>query len=155
MCNIQQCICMYNIQQCICMCNIQQCICMYNIQQCICMYNVYFIGKSFRPFLAGIEEPFTINVYFSRWPHPSGWPRLVWCLTEHLPKPPKDWTPPQRPQPESDCYAEMTMSKDGSAALGATVTRQGLIAHCKVLSTACLYKESECPLTCDTSVRWA
>ena len=119
------------------------------------MYNVYFIGKSFRPFLAGIEEAFTVNVYFSRWPHPSGWPRLVWCLTEHLPKPPKDWTPPQRPQPESDCYAEMTMSKDGSAALGATVTRQGLIAHCKVLSTACLYKESECPLTCDTSVRWA
>ena len=81
---------------------------------------------------------------FPPYPAPSGWPRLVWCLTEHLPKPPKDWTPPQRPQPESDCYAEMTMSKDGSAALGATVTRQGLISHCKVLSTACLYKESEC-----------
>lgn len=112
---------------------------------CFTLYNVCLVGKVFSLFRAGIEDSFTVNVYFSSWPRPSGWPRLVWCLTEHLPKPPKDWTPPQRPQPENDCYAEMTMSKDGSAALGATVTRQGLIAHCKVLSTACLYKESECP----------
>ena len=26
----------------------------------------------------------------------KGWPKLYWFLTEHLPKPPKDWMPPPR-----------------------------------------------------------
>ena len=39
--------------------------------------------------------------------HFKGWPRLTWFVTEHLPKPPKDWTPPQRPQPDTPAYIEV------------------------------------------------
>ena len=39
--------------------------------------------------------------------HFKGWPRLTWFVTEHLPKPPKDWTPPPRPQPDTPAYIEV------------------------------------------------
>lgn len=97
--------------------------------------------------------------------HFKGWPRLTWFVTEHLPKPPKDWAPPQRPQPDTPAYVEVMLilthyseycyhcatkccsfpmqyssAKDGSA-LGVTVTRSALLTHCRSLTTACLYKE--------------
>jgi len=74
--------------------------------------------------------------------HFKGWPRLTWFVTEHLPKPPKDWTPPQRPQPDTPAYIEYSSAKDGSA-LGVAVTRSALLTHCRSLTTACLYKEGE------------
>lgn len=40
--------------------------------------------------------------------HFKGWPRLTWFVTEHLPKPPKDWTPPPRPQPDTPAYIEVS-----------------------------------------------
>jgi len=39
--------------------------------------------------------------------HFKSWPRLTWFVTEHLPKPPKDWSPPQRPQPDTPAYIEV------------------------------------------------
>lgn len=41
--------------------------------------------------------------------HFKGWPRLTWFVTEHLPKPPKDWAPPQRPQPDTPAYIEVML----------------------------------------------
>ena len=41
--------------------------------------------------------------------HFKGWPRLTWFVTEHLPRPPKDWTPPQRPQPDSPACIEVIL----------------------------------------------
>ena len=26
----------------------------------------------------------------------KGWPKLYWFITEHLPRPPKEWSPPPR-----------------------------------------------------------
>ena len=77
-----------------------------------------------------------------------GWPKLVWCLTEHLTKLPKDWTPPARPQPDTPIYIEPSTARDGTAVLGVTVTRQAFIAHCKVLSTACQYRDGVCVCVC-------
>ncbi|KAL5489571.1 hypothetical protein EMCRGX_G018680 [Ephydatia muelleri] len=74
--------------------------------------------------------------------HFKGWPRLTWFLTEHLPKPPKDWAVPQRPTPDSPAYVEYSSAKDGSA-LGVVVSRSALLMHCRSLSTACMYKEGE------------
>lgn len=37
----------------------------------------------------------------------KGWPKLHWCLTDHLIKPPKDWTPPPRLQDETPAYVEV------------------------------------------------
>ena len=42
--------------------------------------------------------------------HFKSWPRLTWFVTEHLPKPPKDWSPPQRPQPDTPAYIEVRQS---------------------------------------------
>ena len=39
--------------------------------------------------------------------HFKGWPRLTWFITEHLPKPSKDWFTPQRPQQDSPAYIEV------------------------------------------------
>ncbi len=39
--------------------------------------------------------------------HFKGWPRLTWYVTEHLPKPSKDWSPPPRPQPDTPAYIEV------------------------------------------------
>ena len=37
------------------------------------------------------------------------WPKLTWLVTNHLPnKPPKDWTPPARPQSDSPMYMEVS-----------------------------------------------
>lgn len=42
--------------------------------------------------------------------HFKSWPRLTWFVTEHLPKPPKDWSPPQRPQPDTPAYIEVSLA---------------------------------------------
>ena len=89
----------------------------------------------------------------------AGWPRLTWFVAEHLPKPSRDWTPPPRPQVDSPAYIEVCSSstvadvfdeplqysraKDGSS-LGVTVTRDGLLTHCRSLTTACHYREGQC-----------
>ena len=39
---------------------------------------------------------------------PQGWPRLTWFVTEHLPKASKEWSPPQRPQPDAPAYIEVS-----------------------------------------------
>ena len=37
----------------------------------------------------------------------KGWPKLQWCLTDHLIKPPKDWQPPPRLQDDTPAYIEV------------------------------------------------
>lgn len=57
----------------------------------------------------------------------KGWPRLQWFVTEHLPKPPKDFnTNNVRINEEGNAYIEYTSDKDGSV-MGVTVTRQAMI----------------------------
>lgn len=72
----------------------------------------------------------------------KGWPRLYWFLTEHLPKPPKDWMPPPRLTDDTPAYLEYTTQQDGSV-LGVTVTRSAMLAHARTLTMACSYTEGE------------
>ena len=72
----------------------------------------------------------------------KGWPRLYWFLTEHLPKPPKDWMPPPRLTDDTPAYLEYTTQQDGSV-LGVTVTRSAMLAHARTLTIACNYTEGE------------
>ena len=44
----------------------------------------------------------------------KGWPKLYWFLSEHLPKPPKDWLPPPRLTDDTPAYVEYTTQQDGS-----------------------------------------
>ena len=37
----------------------------------------------------------------------KGWPKLFWFITEHLPKPPKDWLPPPRLTDDTPAYVEV------------------------------------------------
>ena len=37
----------------------------------------------------------------------KGWPKLNWFITEHLPKPPKDWMPPPRLTDDTPAYVEV------------------------------------------------
>ena len=72
----------------------------------------------------------------------KGWPKLFWFLSEHLPKPPKDWLPPPRLTDDTPAYVEYTTQQDGSV-LGVTVTRSAMLAHARTLTTACNYTEGE------------
>ena len=37
----------------------------------------------------------------------KGWPKLHWCVTDHLIKPPKDWQPPPKLQDDTPAYIEV------------------------------------------------
>ncbi len=37
----------------------------------------------------------------------KGWPKLFWFITEHLPKPPKEWVPPPRLTDDTPAYVEV------------------------------------------------
>ncbi len=72
----------------------------------------------------------------------KGWPKLTWFLTEHLPKPPRDWMPPPRLTDDTPAYVEYTSQQDGSV-LGVGVTRASMLGHARTLTTACNYTEGE------------
>lgn len=73
----------------------------------------------------------------------KGWPRLHWFVTEHLPKPPKDYTlNNNRVAEDGSAYIEYTSDKEGSV-MGVTVTRQAMMSHCRALTMACHYTEGE------------
>ena len=36
-----------------------------------------------------------------------GWPKILWFVTEHLSKPPKDWLPPARQPDDAPAYIEV------------------------------------------------
>ncbi|TDG53237.1 hypothetical protein AWZ03_000052 [Drosophila navojoa] len=73
----------------------------------------------------------------------KGWPRLQWFVTEHLPKPPKDFNVGNlRIEETAAAYIEYTTDKEGSV-MGITVTRAAMINHCRALTMACHYTEGE------------
>ncbi|KRF97799.1 uncharacterized protein Dwil_GK17656, isoform B [Drosophila willistoni] len=73
----------------------------------------------------------------------KGWPRLQWFVTEHLPKPPKDFNVGNlRIDDTAAAYIEYTTDKEGSV-MGVTVTRAAMISHCRALTMACHYTEGE------------
>lgn len=72
----------------------------------------------------------------------KGWPKLNWCPTDHLAKPPRDWQPPARLQDESPAYIEYKTDREGSV-MGVTVTRSAMLSHCRALTAACGYTEGE------------
>uniref|UniRef100_A0A1B0G3J4 DMAP1-binding domain-containing protein n=1 Tax=Glossina morsitans morsitans TaxID=37546 RepID=A0A1B0G3J4_GLOMM len=73
----------------------------------------------------------------------KGWPRLQWFVTEHLPKPPKDFNVGNiRLEDSTTAYIEYTTDKEGSV-MGVTVTRLAMMNHCRALSMACHYTEGE------------
>ncbi|XP_037779846.1 disco-interacting protein 2 homolog C-like isoform X1 [Penaeus monodon] len=72
----------------------------------------------------------------------KGWPKLTWFITDHLPKPPKEWQTPPRHSDDSPAYIEYSTDKDGSVK-GVVVTRSAMLAHCRTLTSACNYTEGE------------
>uniref|UniRef100_A0A0N5ARI6 Disco-interacting protein 2-like protein C n=1 Tax=Syphacia muris TaxID=451379 RepID=A0A0N5ARI6_9BILA len=72
----------------------------------------------------------------------KGWPRLTWIITEHLSKPPKDWSLSPRLADGSLAYIEYTTDKEGSVK-GVCYTRQAVLSHCRSIITAMGYKEGE------------
>nr|XP_050050187.1 disco-interacting protein 2-like isoform X4 [Dermacentor andersoni] len=72
----------------------------------------------------------------------KGWPKLHWFITEHLSKPPKDWSPPTRLTDETAAYIEYTVDRDG-AMKGVAVSRSALVNHSRALTAACNYTEGE------------
>ncbi len=72
----------------------------------------------------------------------QGWPKLHWFITEHLPRPPKDWNPPPRLTDDTPAYVEYTTQQDGSV-LGVSVSRTAMLAHARTLTLACNYTEGE------------
>ena len=72
----------------------------------------------------------------------KGWPKLHWFITEHLPRPPKDWNPPPRLTDDTPAYVEYTTQQDGSV-LGVSVSRTAMLAHARTLTLACNYTEGE------------
>lgn len=38
----------------------------------------------------------------------KGWPKLTWFITDHLPKPPKDWQTPPRHSDDTAAYIEVS-----------------------------------------------
>ena len=44
----------------------------------------------------------------------KGWPKLHWCVTDNLIKPPKDWQPPPKLQDDTPAYIEVHDSSPGS-----------------------------------------
>ncbi|XP_022703554.1 disco-interacting protein 2-like isoform X2 [Varroa jacobsoni] len=98
----------------------------------------------------GISHALTSEVCFKGLPKSStgepaafkGWPRLEWCVTEHLTKPPKDWQPSPRHADSSTAYIEYYVDKEGSMK-GVAVTRQSLVSHSRALTAACGYTEGD------------
>lgn len=73
----------------------------------------------------------------------KGWPRLQWFVTEHLPKPPKDFNVNNvRVNEDGNAYIEYTSDKEGSV-MGVTVKRDAMMNHCRALTMACHYTEGE------------
>lgn len=73
----------------------------------------------------------------------KGWPRLQWFVTEHLPKPPKDFNVNNvRVNDDGNAYIEYTTDKEGSV-MGVTVKRDAMMNHCRALTMACHYTEGE------------
>ncbi|GAB0087700.1 Disco-interacting protein 2 [Sergentomyia squamirostris] len=73
----------------------------------------------------------------------KGWPRLHWFVTEHLPRPPKDFNINNiRINEDALAYIEYTTDKEGSV-MGVTVNRQAMINHIRALTMACHYTEGE------------
>ncbi len=72
----------------------------------------------------------------------KGWPRLHWYITEHLGRPPKEWTPPPRLTDDTPAYVEYTTQQDGSV-LGVSVSRTAMLAMARTLTAACAYTEGE------------
>ncbi|XP_055310052.1 disco-interacting protein 2 isoform X5 [Sitodiplosis mosellana] len=73
----------------------------------------------------------------------KGWPRLQWFVTEHLPKPPKDFNVNNaRINEDGNAYIEYTTDKEGSV-MGVTVKRDAMMNHCRALTMACHYTEGE------------
>ncbi|PAV86258.1 hypothetical protein WR25_16789 [Diploscapter pachys] len=72
----------------------------------------------------------------------KGWPRLYWLITEHLPKPSRDWTAAARAADDTVAYIEYSTDRDG-AVKGVCVSRQTVVAHCKALVNALEYKQNE------------
>lgn len=80
----------------------------------------------------------------------KGWPNLIWFITEHLTKPPKDWSPPEIPRSSYEttpAYIEYTSVKDGSI-VGVTVTHEQLFVHTQTLVNACKYSSTDTSLCC-------
>lgn len=42
----------------------------------------------------------------------KGWPKLTWFITDHLPKPPKDWQMPPRHSDDTAAYIEVRPTKN-------------------------------------------
>ena len=72
----------------------------------------------------------------------KGWPRLQWFITEHLARPPKEWSPPPRLTDDTPAYVEYTTQQDGSV-LGVSVARTAMLAMARTLTLACGYTEGE------------
>ncbi|KAL3276187.1 hypothetical protein HHI36_020905 [Cryptolaemus montrouzieri] len=72
----------------------------------------------------------------------KGWPKLNWFVTEHLAKPPKDFTPDPRLSDETPAYIEYSTDRDGSV-MGVTITRAAMLQHCRMLTMSCNYTEGE------------
>lgn len=43
----------------------------------------------------------------------KGWPKLTWFITDHLPKPPKDWQTPPRHSDDTAAYIEVRPKREG------------------------------------------
>lgn len=43
----------------------------------------------------------------------KGWPKLTWFITDHLPKPPKDWQTPPRHSDDTAAYIEVRSERNG------------------------------------------
>ncbi|XP_065223766.1 disco-interacting protein 2 isoform X3 [Planococcus citri] len=72
----------------------------------------------------------------------KGWPKLTWVVTEHLPRPPKDWSPMPKLTDDTPAYIEYSTDKDGSV-MGVTITRTSMLTHCRAITQACNYTEGE------------
>lgn len=72
-----------------------------------------------------------------------GWPELNWILSDNLSKPPKDWNPPPRVSEDVPAYIEYVIDSHDGSMKGVTISRRAMISHCKALSSACKYTESE------------
>uniref|UniRef100_A0A915MQ83 AMP-dependent synthetase/ligase domain-containing protein n=1 Tax=Meloidogyne javanica TaxID=6303 RepID=A0A915MQ83_MELJA len=70
------------------------------------------------------------------------WPRLHWVVSEHLPKPAREWTLPSLIADESIAYIEYSTDREGSVR-GVQVSRQSMLAHARSLCLALNYKEGQ------------
>ncbi|CAF1556177.1 unnamed protein product, partial [Adineta steineri] len=80
----------------------------------------------------------------------KGWPNLIWFITEHLTKPPKDWIINDLPRSSYEttpAYIEYTSVKDGSI-VGVTINYEQLFVHTQTLVNACKYSSTDICLCC-------